>query len=497
MASENTNILSLFKPTIQLDEIAIRDVESDAQDIKVSDDHARPSKIVGNIAPYVKVNGYVFDHNDILDMSLFETGFLPTMTITIRDSKGVFKSAYFPKTKPVLGLYIMSKHDKLKCVRCDFLIRGIFSDSSIDPMDQYAGKNMELTFDCVLMVPNLYDNKPKSYPGMTSYDALRDVATEMQLGFATNENYTNDKMTWLKPLTSKVNFIQHVMVRAFKDDSSFYHGFIDKYYHLNFVNMSTALAEDGDLSKVYNKLITYADIYESDGDAQQSAEPADLVLTNFSKMAKSDAFIYEYRPETSSGGKLLKSGYERSVSYYDQQLTRNPATNIVSLDVRPLTTTLLPGKSDESDDRMKKFSSNLSYGEWCGIDYNNGHDNFNYAQIQNEHNNNEVRKITMQIKMKGMNLNLTRGMRVPVIIIRENASETATDFESRIPEEDAARNDTEKSDELGIIKDKWLSGFYVVDTITYMYDARSGFMTEASLLRMNWNQPEAVMKQKK
>lgn len=492
----SASTFSIFKPTIQLDEIAIADTESANADMKVSEENVRPSRVVGNIAPYVKVNGYVFDHHDILEMILSETGFIPTLYVTIRDTKGVFKSAYFPKTNPVLGLYIMSKHDKLKCVRCDFMIRNIYTDSSPDMMDQYAGKNMEITFDCVLLVPGLYSNTPTAYRDMTSYDAMQQVATEMKLGFATNENYTDDKMTWLKPLSSKVSFIQHLMVRAFKDDSSFYDGFIDKYYHLNFVNMSLLLKENGDMNKIYEKIITYADLYESEEDPTMADDPADLVLTNYSKMAKSDAFIYQYKPESSGGSRLLESGYQRSIAYYDQLLTTDPQKNIVQLDVRPLTTSFSPGKQDKTDDRLKYLSQDLQYGEWCGIDYNNAHANYNYSQIQNEHNNAEVRKIVLHISLKGMNLNLIRGMRVPVVIVKENPVETSLDFESRIPEEDNAVDGTEKSEQLGITKDKWLSGFYVVDTLNYEYDIRKGFMTKAVLLRMNWEQPEAKQESK-
>ena len=491
-SSQNTKILTLFKPTIQLEQIAIKDVESDSQKYAVSDDSVKPSKSVGHFSPYIKVNGFVFDHHEISDMTIKEEGFLPTIVATIRDTKGVFKSAYFPKTKPVLSLYIRSKHDKLKCVRCDFLITNIMTDSSSDHENRHRGKNMEMTFTGILFVPQIYSNAPLSYANLTSYEVLQELAMDMQLGFASNENYTNDRMTWLKPLIAKSNFIQHVLVRSFKDDDSFYMGFVDKYYNLNFINMSQMFNETGDLDKVFDRELTYADLYTKQSDNVQTNDTADLVLTNYSKMSQSDTFIQEYRPETSQGGQLIRSGYVRSISYYDQQLTKSPKDNLITLDVRPKSTSLIPGGGDSTENNLNVLASNLSYGEWCGIDYNNGHDNFNYAQIQNEHNNQEIRKITLHVKMKGVNLNIIRGMRVPVLILVENAGDVS-DAKSFVPESEEPKQDTEESKDVQIIKDKWLSGYYVVGDLTYNYDMMEGFSTEATLLRMNWKESEAEM----
>ncbi len=485
-----TQVLSLFKPTIQLEEVAIKDVESDDKEVKVSEDNVKPSKTVGHLAPYVKINGFVFDHHDILDMELAETGFLPTINITIRDTKGIFKSAYFPKKRPVLSLYIRSVHDKLKCIRCDFLINDVQSDSSADKENRLVGKNMDLTMTGVLLVPQIYSNVPKSYANLTSLDVLQKIALDMELGFATNETYTNDKMTWIKPLIAKKSFMEHVIVRSFKDEQSFYLGFIDKYYHLNFINVASMFAEDGSFDKVFEKLITYADLYTKQSDDVSEDNTSDLILTNFSKVAKSSIFIKEHRPVSSQGRLLAKSGYVRSISYYDQQLSKTPKENLITLDVKPISTTQEPDNEGGTNDSMKTMASNLSYGEWAGIDYNNGHDNFNYSQIQNAHNIEDIKKITLEIKLNGINLNLIRGMRVPVALLRENVGDNV-DANSQIPEKDKPKTDIEQKEDMQLMKDKWLSGYYMVGSLRYTYDAIDGFETEATLLRMNWTEPEA------
>ena len=496
----NTKIIERFKSSMQLEEIAIKDTESDDQPDVASEESAKPSKAVGHIAPYVKINGYVFDHNDIEDMTLSEQGFLPSINITIRDTKGVFSSAYFPKTNPVLSLYIRSINDKLKCIRCDFLIIDISSDESQDSEDTMAGKNISLTMSGILLVPNLFDNTPQSYASMTSLEVLQELAFDMKLGFATNEDYTNDNMTWIKPLIRRNTFIQNVITYSFKDDKSFYWGFVSKHYHLTFVNMSEMFKEDLDFDKMYEKVITYADLYEKQSDATVDNSTTDLILTNALRMAHTDSYITSFVPETNNGSILVNSGYIRNLGYYDTRLTDDYRKNFVELDVKPISETLAPGKNRPGeripDENLDNLATNAN-GEWCGVDYNNGHDNFNFARVQNEHNNNDVRKITLNISMDGINLNLLRGMRVPVLIIRENPGDMVM-MDAQLTTKDELKSGTEKSEEKYVSVDKWLSGYYVVGSLKYNYDARGkkAFTTDAVLYRMNWNQPNATQPEK-
>lgn len=493
MAQANVSqskIVSLFKPTILLEELSVLDTESDEQDITVSEDHAKPSKVYGNIAPFVKINGYAFTHADIFSMTLSEIGFLPTLDITLLDAKGIFKSSYFPKQRPILSLYIRAKHNMLKCIRCDFLVQDVYSDSSLNPENMQTGIGMKLTFKCVLFVPEIYSNIPKAYSKMTSIDVLQLIASDLQLGFATNETYTNDNMTWIKPLIARRNFIQHILVRAFKDDASFFSGFIDRYYHLNFINVARMFDENGDIEKLYNKLLTYDDLYTKQSDTEDSNEPVEIILSNFTKIAKTDMYIVEYKPESNTGSRLTNSGYVRSVSYYDQMLSSKPIENIVTLDVSPLSLTLKPGKDDPSQKNLNTLSSNLSYGEWAGIDYNNGHENFQYAQLQNAHNNNEISKVMLYVKLNGVNLNISRGMRLPVVIVRY-AMGDVVDADSYLTGKDAPVEGVDKNSEMQVTRDKWLSGYYIVGSLRFSYDASKGFYTEAKLLRMNWDEPEA------
>lgn len=497
MADKAQNIISKYsEPSIRLDEVAIRDVESDDAQPAVSEDSVKPSKTVGHFAPYVKINGYVFDHHDILDMTLREVGFLPTLTISLRDTNGVFKSAYFPKTDPSLSLYIRSKHDKLKCIRCDFIITDIYSMSSLDKDNHSGASNIDFTINGIMLVPLIYQNVPSSYAGMTSMETLFKVASEIGLGFATNESSTNDGMTWVKPVIDTETFIKHVASRAFKDDNSFYTCFIDRHYHLTFVNVASMFENTGGFDKLYERMLDYADVYTRSSDDPLANDSYDFVLTNYSKMGTSDAFVAEYRPVASQGRILVNSGYIYSVSYYDQLLDKDPRSNFVTLDIRPKSDSMLPG-GPEGSEKFKAFSSNIKYKAWYGTDYNNAHDNYNYALMHNRHNNMEIRKVTMYARLDGINLNIVRGMRVPLVILRENLREEV-DFDGMLPDEDVPKADTERGPaDTSFVMDKWLSGYYVVGDITFTYSTSAGFNTELTLLRLEWEADEAKMPSKK
>ena len=488
--SLNTKIFNIFKTTIELEQLAVKDTESDDETEKVSNDTAKRSKTVGYFAPFIKINGYTFDHHDIEEFTFDESNFLPTINAIIIDKHGIFKSAYFPKTHPILSLYIRSKHDELKCIRCDFLITSIDTDSSSDPDHWPTGKNMTIILSGALFVPMIYDNTPQSYSNLTSLQVLQELASDMKLGFSTNEDYTNDRMTWIKPLIRRNTFIQHVTTYAFKDDHSFYTGFINRHYDMTLVNIGAMFVEDLDFDKAFHNILSVTDIYKRQSDTAIKNEPIDFILTNYTKMSGiQDMYISEYTPNTRQGNILSKYGYIRNIGFYDQQLTPDYAKNFVDLDVKPISLTLKP---DGTDLTLNPFASN-SNGEWCGIDYNNGHDNFNFAQIQNEHNNMDIRKITLSIKMNGINLNLVRGQRVPVLIVHENREEISF-FNAHLMDGDKPK-DTEKNEEIEMQKDKWLSGYYVIGSISYKYDSteEEAFTTEVELFRMNWNEQEAKL----
>ena len=122
--SLSSKIIAKFGPTIQLDEISILDEETTGASEEPAGVY-RQSKMIGYLAPYIKINDFIFDYHDIEILTIEETAFLPTITVLLIDRHGHFKSAYFPRNNAILSIYIKARHDKLKCVRNDFLISTI------------------------------------------------------------------------------------------------------------------------------------------------------------------------------------------------------------------------------------------------------------------------------------------------------------------------------------------------------------------------------------
>ena len=336
----------------------------------------------------------------------------------------------------------------------------------------------------------IYDNTPDSYSNFTSWEVMQQISHDMHLGFATNEEYTNDRMTWIKPLVKKSNFLEHVLTYSFKDDNSFYDGFIDIFYHMNFLNVADMLIEDNDFDKFFEKVVTHAELKDKQSDTVTDDSPTgDLFLSNWSKLGESDMRITSFKPITRQGEQLMYSGYIRNVGYYDVGLDKDYKNKFIELDVKPISSALIPGKyrSNQSLDIMSKNTN----GEWSGIDYNNAHDNYNYAQIQNEHNIGEISKIQLYVQTMGINLNVARGMRIPVIIMLEGRDSAAMMNADISPDELAANTHAAEEEAMQIWYDKYLSGWYYVSSVSYTYDMdEGGFTTEFLLSRSNWSSHE-------
>ena len=108
------------------------------------------------------------------------------------------------------------------------------------------GSNQEniYTITGSLFIPGLYGDTIKALPKLKSIDALKKIATDLKLGFATNEESTNDEMTWINPNSTVANFIKNITDRAYKNETSFFTSFIDVNYILNFINVDEDVKEN-------------------------------------------------------------------------------------------------------------------------------------------------------------------------------------------------------------------------------------------------------------
>lgn len=98
----------------------------------------------------------------------------------------------------------------------------------------------------------------------------------------------------------------------------------------------------------------------------------------------------------------------------------------------------------------------------------------------------------MIVTTEGVNLNLLRGMRVPVAIWKEGIAHEFTDDtvsqNDMDPEDDSEKY---KDKEQQLEYDKNLSGLYIVNSLKFIYDATiqggTRWKTESTMSRASWS----------
>ena len=227
-----------LSPNIPLKEMAVWNNTNEGEGPQEKHYKAAPGsrnnkESMGDNSPMIQINDFDFDIKDIETVIIDETGFLPEIKVIYEDTKGWFSPVQFPNKNPILSLYVKSTHEKMKPIRNDYIITSI-----------KGGTTKIITGE--LFIPELYTNVSRSYPGMTSKECLYKVCEELGLGFQANETTPSDSMNWINPNWDSRDFINHVAKYSYQDDDSFFHVFIDKYYHLNYVETNIQLEQDGE-----------------------------------------------------------------------------------------------------------------------------------------------------------------------------------------------------------------------------------------------------------
>lgn len=482
-------ILKIRDHSLNIDSLWIDNIETDDNTTDLPDDKTvKGSETAGDIEPIIDVNGYRFHRDDIKHFELDETTTIPEINVTVKDSTGKFTNNYYPKSKCLLKLYIKSPNPNLRAIRCDFLMTDITPSDSSSSNAGMMGMGYTYSISGVLNIPKMYQNSINSY-NETSYDALLDIAKKLDIGFATNEISTNDKMCWYQPNINYEQMINDISLHAYKDDKSFFKTFIDIYYNLTFLNMANMTAE-GDTDDVDFSSMSYMKDYITRGSLptqdKSESSPTRLILSNFIGFKGSSTFIRSFSIKSEQGSHLMYAPSTKNVYYYDIQQSRVNQEKFVHYYVKPLTDSIT------SDDEISKNYTNV----WEGIESGNVHDNFIFSKNNNIQNLNDITKTTLNLKIEGVNLNILRGMRIPIMIFKTAAiSQT-----SQLQNSELGDKEMEMSkDDNEVIPDVHLTSYYVVDGIKIIYNqsargTNNAFSTELTCVRNNWTKNDKIKK---
>lgn len=482
-------ILQILEPKITPPSIDLLDRETELSPNKIRmPESTGYATQLGRKAPLIRIGNTRLQPDSVISMNVYSDSFLPRIHVSIIDDTGSLTSVGYPRTNPLMTVFVASTHKKLKSFSQTFLI------TDVTPLP-LPGNRTRYDFTGELYVPNLNGNFIKSYSNLTSAQALRKVAEELGLGFATNEDSTNDAMTWINPNLSYKAFIKQVTDHSYKNESSFFDCFIDRYYVLNFINVEKQFKQFKDDSEIPMTYSSYASDYldksrvplKESTDSDELMVP--LILTNADVGTfASELKILEHSMISETGAILKRDGFRKRIMLY----SHGEEDAVKDWFAEPISQVSPDGLSEYQRPELEDFTES-SIVKWMGIDYKNTHPNYKFAKVINTHNKAEADKNALRVKLPGFNMNVIRGSRVKVEIYStrlKTAIDESLQDDKNLPSRQKSEN-PESSRITDLIIDPNLTDTYYVKEIKYSYspnrtNERSAFSTELILSKRNW-----------
>ena len=228
-----------------------------------ADDSARADAIV----PVITINTTSFRDDELIYM---QTDFsnsvsVPTIEVSVDDSKGNKFALEFPTDGDVISLYLRPPDtENLRPIRIDFDIVEIRSDS----------ESMQYGISGVMKIPGFFAEKCESFADDTSFEQVKLICSNTGLGFASNESATDDKMPRLCPFETYETFVEETVATTYKDEDSFFTWYVDPYYYLCLVNVNKQFeSKFNELRLQYENLMKEFEYNELVYNANFSFEP--------------------------------------------------------------------------------------------------------------------------------------------------------------------------------------------------------------------------------
>lgn len=471
-------IVSILKPSIEKDEIVLIDRTkpqySDLQDSLSA--QREDEKTMGSHYPRVSIRTVVIEYDEFRNFEISCENFLPEINLTVIDTRNRLTNVDFPLDGDIISVYLRPNSDDIqKSIRLDFEIVDVRRSGVTTVYYDFYG---------VLRIPTIYDEVCQMKEG-TSFETLMSICSDLKLGFASNEDSTNDSQKWIVAKENREKFIKDITDYSYKDDNSFFTSFVDLFYHLNFINVQNCFSSEDQFDEAIITLDENSDLLKGSGSVSKSGE---FYLTNAKKANGTNFMISNYAPFNNSGSIVRTNGYRRTAQFYDSD-------NLEFVDnfVEPLITNgsndkvLLRGRKDE------QFFKTLHKFKYFGKQNNNTHLNYLFARLLNFQNKEEISKTGLTITLTSLNVDIFRYRRIPVIIYDRNSSE-AKDANKNRDEVvgDETTNDANTYDEEIEVKNEFLSGYYVVESFTIKFGADK-FKMDIKLIRREWNDRGAAI----
>jgi hypothetical protein len=257
-------------------------------------------------------------------------------------------------------------------------------------------------------IPKLYIRKFESISNSTSHESLRHMSRQIDIGFCSNVENTNDRMSWIRPGSQSYDFIVDLVKKSYMSDSSFFYHYIDFYYNLCFVDISKELNRDVSNDFMINSF-GYSDTQIVSEEI--SEKEIKLILTTDKSFESSVGYIEKFEILNNSTKISLDNAYRINSKIYNSNQKEILIFELESQTSDGEKSIILKGKPDD----QSFFKENVN-NIWLGKqDIDNVHSNYNYSEIQNRINLDEITKIGAVLTLSNPNFNLNKFQKIPVI----------------------------------------------------------------------------------
>jgi hypothetical protein len=339
--------------------------------------------------PFMYYYGDQIPERDISMMKLYYDGMIPSIIISFTDSKDIVRSNP-PLDDSKFELFLSSGSSNLKSIHLRFKIK-----------NHKERKNGKYTFTGILDIEDLYKVNFRSYDG-GSFEVLREIAKELNLGYNSNINSTNDEMKWVNTGKIYKSFIREIIQHSYISDSSFMLGYVDFYWCLNYV----------DLEKEWNRDISndVGIVTRTVVDMDNSEKISRLKLSNEPSLNNTNLYFIDYKFLNNSTKKSLNEGHYTIIKYYDENSKTFLEFNVDSLSSNKDDVISLKGAPND-----EKNYNELFVTEFLGkYDTDNVHKEYKYAEIQNKRNLNSINKVVAELYLPNPNFNLYKFQKIDV-----------------------------------------------------------------------------------
>lgn len=430
-------IIKILEPTIKTKPIEFApQYDNDGRKMDVAGEK------LGLSSPYITINTLAFWDTSISEFLMDTSGFLPKVTFTIFDINQRLTNEFLP-IDDIACIFIRSDNTDFSSVRQDFKIT---SFSKVYD-DVYS-------VEAILHIPNLFNDEIYGHKG-TSFSCLKEIASLLGLGFASNIQDTNDSMYHICSNDNFKEFITNdILSYIYKDDRSFFVCYIDQWYYLNLIEVNCLLKKEIELNQTSWVAGASTELHK-----EKEKNIESLFLSNLPDSDGRANFVNDYEIINIGGMKSIKNGYRQNVIYYDKDKKSHQQYFIESLTTEGIDADDRVIKGERNEDHTKN-TRNIHF-ESLFLD--NAHENYFFAKAFNRLNVEEINKFKVKFDMNGINFGLMNYMVIPIHI--SNNSEVYGDLEGG-----------------GVDVNVPLSGNYIITSMMYEYNQMKGGGTKLSFI---------------